>query len=253
MQNSWPYDHNLIMRDNYPESNNDFKGYVENVLNEYNIPSVQACIIKKNSEGKWDIAWKKAYGDSGTGQANNDTIYPIGSLTKIITSTAVLQLYDRGVIDIDENINTYLPELGIKNPHPDYAENEITIRHLLTHRSGIVCQLSYLAIKSINTSPYQYNWKPSHNPLEFYVFRNLAEIRNFLRKRNSKFWRHTRIMGRPEPDPVTGKVAYLNVWNKPDPRYVDDNVYYAPGEHFRYANTNYHILGYLIEKVACDP
>jgi CubicO group peptidase (beta-lactamase class C family) len=58
-----------------------------------------------------------------------NTIFRLGSITKTFTAAAILQLHDRGVLDIDDPVARYLPDL----PHA----GEITIRHLLTHTSGI--------------------------------------------------------------------------------------------------------------------
>ncbi|MBN2049155.1 MAG: beta-lactamase family protein [Spirochaetales bacterium] len=64
-----------------------------------------------------------------------DTLFQMASVSKTVTGTAVMQLSDRGRIDIDEDINTYLP-FDVKNPsHPNKA---ITTRMLLTHTSSII-------------------------------------------------------------------------------------------------------------------
>lgn len=57
----------------------------------------------------------------------------IGSLSKALTATAVLQLVDAGHIRLDEPVQTYLPELAIADP----AAAEITVRHLLNQTSGL--------------------------------------------------------------------------------------------------------------------
>ena len=61
--------------------------------------------------------------------AGMDTHYEIGSITKQMTAAAILQLRDAGKLNIDEKVSAYLPEV----PHAD----EITLRQLLTHTSGI--------------------------------------------------------------------------------------------------------------------
>ncbi|MEX1378259.1 MAG: serine hydrolase [Eubacteriales bacterium] len=64
-----------------------------------------------------------------------DTIFQMASVSKTVTGTAIMQLADAGKIDIDEDINTYLP-FEVHNPnHPDAA---ITTRMLLTHTSSII-------------------------------------------------------------------------------------------------------------------
>lgn len=69
-----------------------------------------------------------------------DTIFDLASLTKsLATATAVLQLYERGRVQIDEPLQTYLPDF---NPANDPRRAEVTLRMLLTHTSGIAGDLS---------------------------------------------------------------------------------------------------------------
>lgn len=69
-----------------------------------------------------------------------DTVFDIASLSKIIvTTTAVLQLYEQGKVDLDEPIQTYLPEFNTGN---DPRRAQVTLRMLLTHSSGIGGDLS---------------------------------------------------------------------------------------------------------------
>jgi CubicO group peptidase (beta-lactamase class C family) len=65
---------------------------------------------------------------------SNDLIMNIGSVSKTITTTAVLQLWEKGLIDLDEDINKYV-SFKVRNPnHPNLA---ITVRQILTHTSSI--------------------------------------------------------------------------------------------------------------------
>ncbi|PSR14002.1 MAG: hypothetical protein DA408_06975 [Bacteroidetes bacterium] len=59
------------------------------------------------------------------------TITRMASIAKTLTAVAVLQLYERGLVDLDAPIQTYLPEF------PRKPQGEITTRQLLQHRSGI--------------------------------------------------------------------------------------------------------------------
>lgn len=72
-----------------------------------------------------------------------DTIFRIASMTKPIVSVAVMQLYEGGHFSLDDPISKYLPEfedvevLAVDGAPTVKARNPITIRHLLTHMSGI--------------------------------------------------------------------------------------------------------------------
>ena len=96
------------------------------------MPSFTTCIIKNNS-----IAWSKAYGFSDIKyreKASRDTIYMTGSITKPFIATALLQLYEQGLFDLDDDVNEYLP-FTLRNPN--YPTCNITFRMLLSHHSSI--------------------------------------------------------------------------------------------------------------------
>jgi CubicO group peptidase (beta-lactamase class C family) len=76
------------------------------------------------------------YADPGSQTVTVDTRYDIASLTKIITATALLRLWEAHQIDLDATACTYLPEL---------RATDVTIRHLLSHTSGLDVRLSLAA------------------------------------------------------------------------------------------------------------
>jgi CubicO group peptidase (beta-lactamase class C family) len=123
---------------------------IDNMLTEAvsgsQIPGVAALIVR---DGK--IVYYKAFGmaDNQTGRSlKRDDIFRIASQSKAITSTAVMMLWEEGKFRLDDPISKYIPEF--KDPQVlksfTYADTsfttvpasqEITIRHLLTHTSGI--------------------------------------------------------------------------------------------------------------------
>jgi CubicO group peptidase (beta-lactamase class C family) len=95
-------------------------------------PSLTVCIIKNDT-----VAWSNSYGFSNfylMHKSTIDTVYRIGSNTKCITATAIMQLYEKGLIDIDGDINNYLP---FKIRNPNFPDIKITFRMLLSHQSSI--------------------------------------------------------------------------------------------------------------------
>lgn len=110
------------------------------------VPGVVALIARN---GK--IVYHKAFGmaDAEAGRPQrNDDIFRIASQSKAITSTAVMMLWEEGKFRLDDPISKFIPEF--KNPRVldrfRYADTsyttrpaarEITIRHLLTHTSGL--------------------------------------------------------------------------------------------------------------------
>jgi CubicO group peptidase (beta-lactamase class C family) len=70
-----------------------------------------------------------------TGQpATTDSVFQIGSITKVWTATLVMQLVDEGLLDLDTPLVTYLPEFKVAD---DELTRQVTTRHLLAHTSGI--------------------------------------------------------------------------------------------------------------------
>lgn len=71
----------------------------------------------------------------GTGvEATPDAVFQIGSITKVFTTTLVMQLVDEGRVELDAPVRQYLPELAFADAE---ATRSVTLRHLLTHTSGI--------------------------------------------------------------------------------------------------------------------
>lgn len=64
---------------------------------------------------------------------DGSTVFPWASITKTFTATAVMQLVERGLVDLDEPVTTYLPDLRLSDP---VALAEVTVLHLLNHTAG---------------------------------------------------------------------------------------------------------------------
>ncbi len=85
-----------------------------------------------------EIIWSDGFGYSDFKnkiKANTTTQYRAGSISKIVTTIAILQLVDDGILELDAPITHYIPEFSIGNR---FGKNsEITIRSMLTHHSGL--------------------------------------------------------------------------------------------------------------------
>lgn len=84
------------------------------------------------------VLFRKAYGSRALKPAveamSEDTIFDAASLTKVIaTTSAMMKLFEQGQVRLLDPVSRYLPEFAQGNP----AKNDITIRHLLTHFSGL--------------------------------------------------------------------------------------------------------------------
>lgn len=119
---------------------------INNEILENKIPGA-VVLVGDNRE----IIFQKAYGLSNiqfNKEFNINDIFRIASMTKAITAFAVIKLWEKGLIDLDDPIKKYIPEfdkpgiLKTYNPTDSTyttfpAKNDIKIRHLLTHTSGI--------------------------------------------------------------------------------------------------------------------
>ncbi|MBL7112049.1 MAG: beta-lactamase family protein [Bacteroidales bacterium] len=118
---------------------------VESYIEENKIPGAVGFIARK---GK--VVYHKSFGMRDPEQGDpmeKDDIFRIASMSKAITSVAVMMLYEEGHFLLDDKLSQYIPEFKemtvLESVRPDGslltrpAEKEITIRHLLTHTSGI--------------------------------------------------------------------------------------------------------------------
>ncbi|MGY5853736.1 MAG: serine hydrolase [Candidatus Thorarchaeota archaeon] len=102
------------------------------VMDELHIPGVAACAVKHG-----EVVWTGTYGYANLEQnisVTSETLFMLGSVSKIVTGIAFMQLYEDGLVELDDDINDYLPYAVI---HPDYPNATITPRMLLSHVSGI--------------------------------------------------------------------------------------------------------------------
>lgn len=105
-------------------------GEVEKLL-ENGTASVSICLVRAE-----EIVWTEAFGHANvkTGTlATPATIYVTGSTFKAVTATALMQLVEEGEIDLDDPVNDHLVDAKIA----DQAEHPVTIRHILSHVSGL--------------------------------------------------------------------------------------------------------------------
>lgn len=71
---------------------------------------------------------------SATRPMQVDTVFRAGSMSKLYTATAVMQLVERGRLRLEDPVRTHLPHLGIENP---LGHREVTVEDLLCFRSGL--------------------------------------------------------------------------------------------------------------------
>ncbi len=140
--------------------------------------------------GEGDI-WAATSGiSSNTDDLNTDHVFPIGSVSKTITSACIVSMADEGLLSLDDTVGTWI------SGYPQIAGN-IQIHQLLNHTSGI----------------FNYTDHPNYAPL----------INNTLGTTYSMTQMLDNFLAAP---------------------------YFAAGEGWEYSNTNYLILGLIIENIS---
>ncbi len=105
---------------------------IERYMDKNKVSGMAIALVKGNT-----LKFSKGFGYANLDEnilMNADSIMNIGSISKTITATAIMQLWEKGKLRLDKDINAYLP-INIRNPL--FPQTPITIRHLLTHTSSI--------------------------------------------------------------------------------------------------------------------
>ena len=103
-------------------------------MNTYHIPGLTALITKKDD----GIIWKRNYGYANIDlqqPVEDSTLFIVGSVSKTIVATAIMQFWEADSFELDDNINDYLDDFQVI--HPEYPNDTITFRMLMTHTSGV--------------------------------------------------------------------------------------------------------------------
>ena len=176
-----------------------------------NVPATSVGIVVNDT-----LVWSKDFGN-----ATPETIYEIGSVTKPFVATAVCQLHDRGLIDLDADVNTYLP---FAMRHPEYADKPITIRMLLTHQSGL-----------------------GHLSAQYDAYH--------LGKDTLEWLTNNRGFAFPTLDPRPAFADFMASYLTPGGTYHTSGTWYAmePGTRYGYSTPGYDALVHIVEQVTKQP
>ncbi len=108
--------------------------FIVKTMQDYYMVGLAACVVKNGQ-----IKWHHNYGHAHLNQnilVTDSTLFLLASISKTFVTTAMMQLWENGLFDLDEDINQYLPE-GFQVHNPYYPDNPITFKMLLTHTSSI--------------------------------------------------------------------------------------------------------------------
>lgn len=175
------------------------------------IPSLVAGIVVDD-----ELVWNRGWGAS-----SQDTIYPIDSITKTFTATAVMQLHENSLIDLDTDANQYLT---FTLRHPDHPDKPITPRMLLSHQSGLGHATNHFDDYTLGEEFLDYMDEHSYRTIDKSV--------------------------RDAP-----KEQFFENLVNPDGSYYTEDVWTTnePGTTYSYSNIGYEVLTLVVENITGQP
>ena len=123
---------NIPARKDYASIVQAVKPFVEREMLEKGIPGLSIAIVDDQQ-----IVWAEGFGMAdphAKKPATAATVYRIGSVSKLFTDIAIMQLVERGELNLDAPVTDYLPDF---KPHNPFG-TPVTLRQLMSHRSGLL-------------------------------------------------------------------------------------------------------------------
>jgi len=120
-------------------NSDEIDDYIINEMQTNHIPGLSASIVIDE-----EVVWQNSYGYANFEENKkvvNETLFKIASVSKTLTATCLMQLYEQEYFNLHDPINNYLP---FNVTHPLYPSTNITFHMLLTHSSGINDNWEYL-------------------------------------------------------------------------------------------------------------
>jgi CubicO group peptidase (beta-lactamase class C family)/D-alanyl-D-alanine dipeptidase len=120
------------VRKDYGDVVETLRPFIQQQMAEKELPALSIAIIDEQQ-----IVWAQGFGmadPKSKTPASADTVYRIGSVSKLFTDIAIMQLVERGELNLEAPVTDYLPDFHPKNPFG----TPITLRQLMSHRSGLL-------------------------------------------------------------------------------------------------------------------
>lgn len=141
-----------------PQDWSALEKHCESLRLQQKAASLSVAVVRADS-----LLWLQSFGEANreTGRAADPhTPYLLASVSKTFTGVAAMRAVEEGKLDLDADINTYMP-FAVRNPL--YPSNPITCRQLLTHTSSI----QDAHYNSVSENFYYYNQDPAMNLADF--------------------------------------------------------------------------------------
>ena len=108
------------------------ESFIERQMKDKQLPSLSIALVDDQQ-----IVWAHGFGYADPDKkvpATAATVYRIGSVSKLFTDIGIMQMVEKGKIDLDAPVSTYIPEF---KPDNQFGK-PITLRQLMSHRSGLL-------------------------------------------------------------------------------------------------------------------
>ncbi len=123
---------NIPPRSDYTQVTIELEKLIQHEVTEKQLPGFSIALVDDQQ-----IVWTQGFGFADPTRklpATAETVYRVGSVSKLFTDIGIMQLVERGELDLDAPITKYLPDFNPENPFA----TPITLRELMTHRAGLV-------------------------------------------------------------------------------------------------------------------
>ncbi|MFX1300719.1 MAG: serine hydrolase domain-containing protein, partial [Promethearchaeota archaeon] len=177
---------------------------IQRLVIDEEIPSLHLGVVSGN-----ELIWVRGFGS----QTSNDTVFLIGSIQKVLVAISILQLFEKGEIDLNDDVSDYLP-FTVRNP--TFPNVSVTISMLLSHRSGLTQELPH---------EFCYDWEGLYYP-------------DFDRPY------YPSVIGISLGEFLSERLAPSGSY------YSARNWIFEPGTDWSYSNSGYKLLMFLLETIS---
>ena len=123
---------NIPPRHDYAAVAADIEPMIHSEMEEKQLPGLSIALVDGN-----EVVWAQGFGYQDPDHkipATAHTVYRVGSVSKLFTDIAIMQMVEAGKINLDAPVSQYIPDFHPKNPF----DKPITLRELMSHRSGLL-------------------------------------------------------------------------------------------------------------------
>ena len=123
---------NVAPRKDYTELAGKLAAVVQHEMEQKHLPAFSIALVDQDQ-----IVWAQGFGYQDPDRkvpATAHTVYRVGSVSKLFTDIAIMQMVEAGKVNLDSPITDYVPDFHPRNPYNE----PITLRELMSHRSGLL-------------------------------------------------------------------------------------------------------------------